>query len=126
MGVTEKKKRKGNGRALLHLMLLEIASKSRRRRRKQTLSPRSSLSGEDDSTLDLALSEDRGVNTPEKRKPTNLDVANFTIDEDESDLSPPRTGPRQRLDTDESDPVEVGGSLKRIERFINEHTSPKT
>lgn len=107
-----------------------LASKKRRRKRNNTLSPNSSVSGDDDATIESTENEDVAIHTPEEDRTNGLaDMRNFTIDEDKEGISstpPARSGTRPRLDTDDSHPGEVGESLRRMENFILEHTSPKS
>ncbi|EJK59172.1 hypothetical protein THAOC_20639 [Thalassiosira oceanica] len=106
-----------------------LASKKRRRKRKNTLSPNSSVSGDDDATIESNENEDVSIHTPEEDRTNGFsDMSNFTIDEHKEGILPPtpvRSGTRPRLGTDDSHPGEVEDSMRRMEHFILEHTSPK-
>lgn len=107
-----------------------LASKKRRRKRKNALSPNSSVSGDDDATIESKENEDVAIHAPEEDSTIDdaAEMSNFTIDEDREVIlssTPIRSGTRPRLDTDDSHPGDVEDSMRRMENFILEHTSPK-
>jgi hypothetical protein len=108
----------------LHDIKTVMTSKKRRPRRRMQggggLSPSSTGSEDELDTLDLSLNE--SASGDEDGSMHGNDPSRHT-----RDIRTER--PRRRLDTGdsiESDDGGIGGSFARIEKFISEHTPPKT
>ncbi|KAL7536175.1 hypothetical protein ACHAWF_005393 [Thalassiosira exigua] len=126
----------------IHDVKIVMASKKKRRKkRREGLSPSSTGDDDEASALDsthLSSGGDSEEGDSSYQRASSIEMKGggdppdnlFSIDEGENGMelatpSPPKHRHRRRLDTGgsvDSDGGEIGGSLRRIEQFINEHT----